>query len=70
MALENRIEALSVSVPCTQAHDGVFLSTVSRNLIDTGLKRKIMLKADLRKFGVIVWPGSICRQACYGGGLL
>jgi hypothetical protein len=69
-SLENKIEAVSVRVACTQAHDGVFLSTVSRSLIDIGLERKILLKVDLRKHSVIVWPGSICRQAYYSGGLL
>jgi hypothetical protein len=69
-ALQNRIEAVSVSVAWTQAHDVLFLSTVSRSIIDIGLERKIVLKLDLRKHGVIVWPGSICRQACYCGELL
>ena len=55
---------------CTQAHECVFLSTVSRSLIDIGLERKILLKVDLRKHSVIVWPGSICRQACYVAGSL
>jgi hypothetical protein len=47
ISLENRIEAVSASVACAQAHD-VFLSTVSRSLIDTGLERKILLKVDLK----------------------
>lgn len=69
-ALENSIEALSASVASTQAHDGVFLSSVDRSLTDISLERKIMLKVDLRKQGMIVWPGYICLQAFYYGGLL
>ena len=40
-ALENRMEAVSVSVACKQAHDGVFLSTARRSLIDIGLEKKV-----------------------------
>lgn len=61
-ALEDSIEGLSASVASTQAHDGVFLSSVDRSLTDRSLERKIMLKADLRKQGVTVWPGYICLQ--------
>jgi hypothetical protein len=70
ISLEKRIEGVSASVVCTETHDGVFLTTVSRRLIDAGQEKKILLKVDLKKHGVIMWSGSVCRQACYCGGLM
>jgi hypothetical protein len=63
MSLKNRIEAVSASVLCTQAHESAFLSSVRRNIIDIGLERKILVRVYIKKQDVIVWPGPICRQA-------